>query len=221
MAHVTAQEGCEGDNRGRVGNGGERRGGVGECVTAQGEPGDERVVGGEVPRGHTVEDSECGVGEVVAEVAGEEGVVGGGGAERHGLEGGAGALHVARARQPGDARVRIHHRRRRARRQEADGREAHVGWATVTTTGTGVGSRPLPTDAAASQNLYCRCRWWWWALELRNVNGPLTFRLESSFCTFEATIINCKNFEVEEPHLARRKKHWRLRAHCCAPVCDS
>lgn len=128
MAHVPAQEGCEGDDRGRVGNGGEGRGGVRESVAAQGEPGDERVVGGEVPRGHAVEDSERGVGEVVAEIAGEEGVVGGGGAERHSLERGAGALHVPRARQPGDARVRIHHGRRRARRQEADGREAHVGW---------------------------------------------------------------------------------------------
>jgi hypothetical protein len=64
---------------------------------------------------------------VIAEVAGKEGVVGGGGAERHGLERGAGALHVPRACQPSDTRVRVHYRRHRARRQEADGREAHGG----------------------------------------------------------------------------------------------
>lgn len=112
MAHIPTQEGCEGDDRGRVGDGGERRGGIGEGVAAQGETRDERVVGGEVPRGHTVEDAERGVGEVIAEVAGEEGVVGGGGAERHGLERGAGALQVPRACQPSDARVRVHYRRR-------------------------------------------------------------------------------------------------------------
>lgn len=132
VAHVPAQEGCEGDHRGRVGDGGERQGGVGEGVTAQGEARDERVVGGEVPRGHPLEDAERGVGEVIAEVAGKEGVVGSGGPERHGLERGAGALHVPRACQPGDTRVRVHYRRRRARRQEADGREAHGGKVTST-----------------------------------------------------------------------------------------
>lgn len=144
MAHVPAQEGCEGNDRGRVGDSGERRSGVGEGVMAQGEAGDERVVGREVPRWHPVENAERGVGEVIAEVAGKEGVVGGGGAELHGLECSAGAFHVPRACQPGDARVRIHYRRRRARRQEADGRETH-GDGGEARQGQAQGSRPKLT----------------------------------------------------------------------------
>jgi hypothetical protein len=117
-------------------------------LSAQGEAGDERVVGAEVARGHAVEDAERSVGEVIAEVAGEEHVVGGDGAEGHGLERRAGALHVARAGQPGDTRSGIRHRRRRARRKEADEREAHggsqrlcwlVAWFRI--------ARPVPVDS--------------------------------------------------------------------------
>ena len=128
MAHVPTEEGGEGDDGGREGDGGERGGGVRERLAAEREAGYEGVVGGEVAGGHAAEEAEGRVRQAVAEVAGEEGVVGGGGAEGHGLEGRPRALDVPRPGEVGYARVRRHHGRRRARRQDADGRETHGCW---------------------------------------------------------------------------------------------